>query len=183
MAGGRTGPCRAQSPDRFVAGFTQKHGDTYRNGELIFEEVKRGEIHSTGFDLNGGWSPLAAAQTSGRDVGAYVLCMVIADETDEAAMAKWESYRAGADVGALAWMYDQGAADKTADEGSTARHINLPEGAVNFNIGAFVGSYATVAALLDQAASIPGARGIMLTFDDFQAGIDEFGQHIQPLMT
>jgi len=50
--------CQAQSPDGFVAGFTQKHGDTYRNGKLIFEEVKAGEIHSTGFDLNGGWSPL-----------------------------------------------------------------------------------------------------------------------------
>jgi len=126
---------------------------------------------------------LQAAEDSGRDVGAYVLCMVIADETDEAAHAKWEAYRAGADVDALAWMYDQGAADTTATEGSTARHINLPEGAVNFNIGTFVGSYATVAALLDEAASIPGTKGIMLTFDDFLIGLDQFGQKIQPLMS
>lgn len=123
-----------------------------------------------------------AAAKTGRDVGAYILCMVIADETDEAAMAKWQSYRDGADVDALAWMSDQGAADKNAGEGSTARHINLPEGAVNLGIGTFVGSWETVAGLLDEAASVPGTKGIMLTFDDFEKGIVDFGEKIQPLM-
>lgn len=123
-----------------------------------------------------------AARKTGRDVGAYILCMVIADETDEAARAKWESYRAGADVDALAWMSDQGSADKTAGADSTARHINLPEGAVNLNIGTFVGSYETVAKLLDEAASIPGTKGIMLTFDDFEKGLVAFGDKVQPLM-
>ncbi|MEE4451627.1 pyrimidine utilization protein A [Novosphingobium resinovorum] len=123
-----------------------------------------------------------AAAKTGRDVGAYILCMVIADETDEAAFAKWESYRAGADVDALAWMSDQGSADTTAGADSTARHINLPEGAVNLNIGTFVGSYETVARLLDEAAAIPGTKGIMLTFDDFQQGLEDFGEKVQPLM-
>ncbi|WP_121118597.1 pyrimidine utilization protein A [Croceibacterium ferulae] len=123
-----------------------------------------------------------ATEKTGRDVGAYILCMVISDETDEGAMAKWESYRAGADVDALAWMSDQGAADKNAGAGSTARHINLPEGAVNMGIGTFVGSYATVAALLDEAAAVPGTKGIMLTFDDFEEGLVAFGEKIQPLM-
>ena len=125
---------------------------------------------------------MVAAEKTGRDVGAYVLCMVIADETDEAAMAKWKSYNDGADAGALAWMSDQGSKDTTAGDDSTARHINLPEGAVNFNIGTFVGSYATVAKLLDEAAAIPGTKGIMLTFDDFLIGLDQFGERIQPLM-
>jgi pyrimidine oxygenase len=125
---------------------------------------------------------VAAAKTTGRDVGAYVLCMVIADETDEKAMAKWLRYREGADMGALAWMADQGGQDTTADANATARHINLPEGAVNFNIGTFVGSYGSVAKMLDEAATIPGTKGIMLTFDDFLVGLDDFGQKIQPLM-
>ncbi|WP_179562982.1 pyrimidine utilization protein A [Sphingomonas sp. R3G8C] len=125
---------------------------------------------------------MQAAQKTGRDVGAYILCMVIADETDEAAFARWEHYRAGADVDALAWMYDQGQADTTAGSDSTARHINLPEGAVNFNIGTFIGSYANVARMLDEAAAIPGTKGIMLTFDDFESGIEAFGQKIQPQM-
>lgn len=125
---------------------------------------------------------VAAAEKTGRDVGAYILCMVIMADTDEAAMAKWQSYREGADMGALAWMADQGAKDVNAAEGSTARHINLPEGAVNLGIGTFVGSYASVARMLDEAASIPGTKGIMLTFDDFLIGIDDFGTKVQPLM-
>jgi pyrimidine oxygenase len=123
-----------------------------------------------------------ASAKTGRDVGSYILCMVIADDTDAAAQAKWKRYRDGADVDALAWMADQGGKDQTAGETSTARHINLPEGAVNFNMGTIVGSYATVARLLDEVATMPGVKGIMLTFDDFIAGIDMFGQKVQPLM-
>ncbi|MGJ4889420.1 pyrimidine utilization protein A [Bradyrhizobium sp. HKCCYLRH3099] len=125
---------------------------------------------------------LEAVAKSGRDVGAYVLFMVIADETDDAAMAKWQSYKDGVDVDALAWMADQGSKDQSAADSSTAKTINLPEQAVNFNMGTIVGSYATVAKLLDEAATVPGTKGLMLTFDDFIAGIDTFGQHIQPLM-
>ncbi len=125
---------------------------------------------------------LAAAAKTGRDVGAYVLFMVIADETDEAAMAKWNGYRAGVDSDALAWMADQGNKDTNADASSTAKSINLPAGAVNFNMGTLVGSYATVARLLDEVATVPGTKGIMLTFDDFIVGMDQFGQRIQPLM-
>ena len=36
--------------------------------------------------------------------------------------------------------------------------------------------------MLDEAATVPGMKGIMLVFDDFIAGIDAFGQRIQPLM-
>jgi pyrimidine oxygenase len=50
------------------------------------------------------------------------------------------------------------------------------------NQGVFVGSYATVAALLDELAEIPGLRGVMLTFDDFVIGMEQFGSRIQPLM-
>jgi hypothetical protein len=40
---------------------------------------------------------LAAAKAkTGRDVGSYILFMIIADETDEKAMAKWQLYRDGA---------------------------------------------------------------------------------------
>ena len=124
----------------------------------------------------------AAGEKTGRDVGSYVLFMVIAEETDEAAMAKWKSYKDGVDVDALAWMADQSAADTTASATSTARTIALPESAVNLNIGVLVGAYATVARLLDEAATTAGTKGIMLIFDDFLAGLDAFGERIQPLM-
>jgi pyrimidine oxygenase len=45
-----------------------------------------------------------------------------------------------------------------------------------------VGSYAHVAALLDELATVPGVKGVMLTFDDFLLGMDAFGERILPLM-
>jgi pyrimidine oxygenase len=123
-----------------------------------------------------------AAAKTGREVGAYVLFMVIADETDALAQAKWRKYQDGADVSALRWMADQGGKDANADTGGTAARINLPEGAVNFNMGTIVGSYASVARMLDEMEGVAGCKGIMLTFDDFLIGLDQFGQRIQPLM-
>lgn len=125
---------------------------------------------------------VAAAEKTGRKVGAYALFMVIADETDEAAQAKWELYKDGADTVALGWMGVQAAADKKADASSTAKSMTNPVSAVNFNMGTLVGSYATVAFLLDELDTVPGIAGIMLTFDNFLAGMDQFGTRIQPLM-
>lgn len=34
----------------------------------------------------------------------------------------------------------------------------------------------------DEAASVPGTKGIVLTFDDFLVGMEQFGQFIQPAM-
>jgi pyrimidine oxygenase len=122
------------------------------------------------------------AARTGRDVGAYVLFMIITGETDEAAMAKWNWYSEGADRIALGWMSDQASSDAAADSSSTAKTIALPEGAVNFNMGTLVGSYSTIAKMLDAAASVEGTKGIMLVFDDFLIGMEDFGQKIQPLM-
>jgi pyrimidine oxygenase len=124
----------------------------------------------------------AAAAKTGRKVGALGLYMIIADETDEAAMAKWNHYQDGADLGAITWMGDQAAADKHSGEDTNARRYALPEGAINFNMGTLVGSYATVARMLDELSTVPGMAGAMLTFDDFLQGLDDFGQKIQPLM-
>ncbi|MBP0464948.1 pyrimidine utilization protein A [Roseomonas sp. PWR1] len=125
---------------------------------------------------------LKAAEKTGRDVGAYMLYMVIADETDEAAFAKWDSYVAGADQEALAHLFGKAAEDKTASADSTAAAMTRAANPVNFNMGTLVGSYAKVAAMLDEVAAMPGVKGIMLTFDDFLKGMDDFGTRIQPLM-
>jgi pyrimidine oxygenase len=124
----------------------------------------------------------AAAEKTGRDVGSYPLVMVIADETDDLAQAKWQKYVEGADTEALAYLGFEASADKKADETSTARTIAMANSPINFNMGTFVGSYATIARMLDEAAAVPGTKGIMLTFDDFVIGMDQFGQRIQPLM-
>ena len=76
----------------------------------------------------------------------------------------------------------QAAADTKADSASTARSMTNPVSAVNFNMGTLVGSYETVARLMDELDTVPGVAGIMLTFDDFLEGMDAFGTRIQPLM-
>jgi pyrimidine oxygenase len=144
-------------------------------------------ILGTGVNTPKAFAPSAeqlvrATKETGRDVGAFVLFMVIVDETDEKAMAKWKHYNAGADAGALSWMAGQAAADVNADGSGTAANIALPEGAINFNMGTLVGSYASVARMLDEVDTVPGVKGVMLTFDDFVTGMDIFGTKVQPLM-
>ena len=125
---------------------------------------------------------LAHAAKTGRDVGSYMLYMVIADETDETALAKWQLYNEGADVGALAHLLGKVAEDTAWSDTSMAAAIQRADLPINFNMGTLVGSYARVAAMLDEASTIPGVKGIMLTFDDFLAGMDAYGTRIQPLM-
>jgi pyrimidine oxygenase len=123
-----------------------------------------------------------AVEKTGRDVGAYVLTMIVADETDEAAKAKWAHYHAGADNEAIAWLIASSKEDVTATVGSSAEHQSHPEGAINLNMGTLVGSYESVARMLDAMSEIPNLRGVLLTFDDFEIGVEAFGQRIQPLM-
>jgi pyrimidine oxygenase len=57
-----------------------------------------------------------------------------------------------------------------------------PTSAVNLNMGTFVGSYENVAKMLDEVATVPGVGGVLLTFDDFVLGMQNFGKYIQPRM-
>lgn len=123
----------------------------------------------------------AATAASGRRCGALALMMVIADETDAAAMAKWEHYVAGTDMEALAWRDSQAATDTKAEAHSTAGRM-VRSDRVPTNMLRLIGSYETVARLLDECAAIPGLQGAMLTFDDFLVGMEQFGTRIQPLM-
>jgi pyrimidine oxygenase len=125
---------------------------------------------------------MEAIARTGRHVTSYVLVMVIADETDAAAEAKWEHYKAGVDHEAVAWLGAQGAADTRSDAETNVRQLADPSFAVNLNIGALVGSYASVAHMLDEIAEVPGTEGVLLTFDDFVKGVEDFGTRIQPLM-
>ena len=122
-------------------------------------------------------------EKTGREVGAYILFMIIADETDEAARAKWQLYRDGKDEAALAWLTDQAAPNAKAGSANTnTTQLADPTSAVNLNMGTLVGSYASVARMLDEVASVPETSGVLLTFDDFVQDMEDFGQRIQPLM-
>ncbi len=126
---------------------------------------------------------VAAAAASGRQCGALVLTMIIADETDAAAMAKWEHYKSGTDYEALAWRDGQAAHDKKADKDATVgRFAQTTAQKLPTSQGVLVGSFARIAAMLDEMAAVPGVQGAMLTFDDFVVGMENFGTRIQPLM-
>ena len=124
-----------------------------------------------------------AAARTGRDVSCYALFMLITGETDAEAHAKWEHYKAGADQEALAWLARQGSADTRASGLTHAGYMMNPASNVNLNMGTLVGSHATIAAMLDEAATLPGLAGVMLVFDEFITGTQVFGERIQPLMT
>lgn len=123
-----------------------------------------------------------ATAKTGRDVKSYALFMIIADETEEKARAKWEAYKAGADQEALAWLGLQAAADTKSGGDTNVRQLADPVSAVNLNMGTLVGDFAQVARMLDEVASVPGTGGVLLTFDDFVQGTENFGEKIQPLM-
>ena len=88
----------------------------------------------------------------------------------------------GADQEALAHLLGKAAEDTAPSETSMAAAIQRSPSPINFNMGTLVGSYATVAKMLDEVATMPGVKGLMLTFDDFLVGMDAFGTRIQPLM-
>ncbi|MGQ3302069.1 pyrimidine utilization protein A [Reyranella sp.] len=137
-------------------------------------------------------TPTACAETvermqkiaagTGRDIATYALFMIITGETDAEAEAKWQHYKDGADLEALAWLTDQGSADKKSGADTNVKHMIDPKSAVNLNIGLLVGSHAKVARMMDEVATIPGLAGTLLTFDEFVSGTEIFGERIQPLM-
>jgi pyrimidine oxygenase len=126
---------------------------------------------------------VSANEEAGRDCGALILTMIIADETDDAANAKWEHYKAGTDLEALAYRDAQAEDDPSTDiYAQPNRRRILGTNKLPTNQGVLVGSYATVAKMLDELSTVPGVRGVMMTFDDFVIGMEQFGTRIMPLM-
>ena len=123
-----------------------------------------------------------ASSATGRTVATYGLFMIIAGETDEAALAKWHHYKDGADLEALKWLTQQSSADTKSGADTNVRHMSSEVSNVNLNIGLLCGSYASVAHMMDEIATVPGLAGVLLTFDEFVSGTEMFGKRIQPLM-
>ena len=127
---------------------------------------------------------VAATEETGRPCGALVLQMIIADETDAAAMAKWEHYDAGTDVEALAYRDEQAEDDPNKDPYSQAnKRRTLGVDKLPTNQGVLVGSLCLGRrACWMSWPRCPACSGVMLTFDDFVIGMEQFGTRILPLM-
>jgi len=102
-------------------------------------------------------------------------CFVIAEETADAAFAKWERYKAGADLEALARRASQAGADTSAGADSNINRFKAEGATLPANMVSFIGAHADM-------AQIDGVHGVMLVFDDYIEGIEKFGKFIQPLM-
>jgi pyrimidine oxygenase len=120
------------------------------------------------------------ATKAGRRVKALVWVTIIADDTDAAAMARWETYKAGTDLVALDWARKQASADATNDDPNSTKSRRLPPEPTPTTSMKLIGSYETVAHLLREIASTPGLTGVMLSFDDFREGIEMFGERVVP---
>ena len=123
-----------------------------------------------------------AQAKTGRDVGSYVLFMVIADETDEAAVAKWELYNDGADREAMALVGRPGRADATAATTSNTAPARRARGRGQLQHG-----HAGRLLRDGRADAGRGGRGARdqghhAGFDDFLEGLEQFGERIQPRM-
>ena len=135
------------------------------------------------------------AAAVGRAAGCLPLMMVCTDESREAAYARWAHYSAGTDYQALAYASGQASMDKAAaiSEKSSAHQLVVSAEERNIDpatftntacmgMGVLVGSYADVAALLDEAASIPGVSGLMVALADWENDTEKFCKHVEPLM-
>lgn len=199
---------KPSSPIKIIAA-----GQSPRGTQFAAEHAHYNFMGATGHNTphtfeKGALALKEAAEKTGRDVGAMVLFMIIAYDSDEEAQAKWKHYADGVDLEATSWVSGQAKTDTKAASSATASRISGSDNPVNckrpfdcfsmspiiisinsnpnlcllVNGGALIGSYETVARLLDEAAGLAGTKGIMLIFDDFLEGLDKFGKQIQPLM-
>jgi pyrimidine oxygenase len=122
----------------------------------------------------------AAAAKEGRRVNALVWVTVIADDTDAAAMARWEKYKAGTDLVALDWARKQANADAKNDDPNSTKHRRLPPVPTPTTSMKLIGSHETVARLLREIAETSGLTGVMISFDDFREGIEMLGERVVP---
>ena len=114
---------------------------------------------------------------------SYALFMVITGETDAEAEAKWELYKEGADLEALAWLVEQATADKNPGrrQQCAPRHRSRSRWSTS-TLACCWAPMPRWRSMLDEMATIPGLAGVLLTFDEFVSGTEIFGERIQPLM-
>jgi pyrimidine oxygenase len=125
-----------------------------------------------------------ATAVTGRDVKSLVLRMVVLDDTDEGARRKVDHYNAGSDREAIAYMSGNYALDKANKGASSQRFAEdfAKLKAIPDTGGLLAGSPRTVAAELNKLAAVAGTGGILMSFDDYHGGLDQFGQEVVPLL-
>ena len=126
-----------------------------------------------------------ATEDTGRKCGALVLTMIIADETDAAAEAKWEHYKAGTDHRGAGLARQPGRRtipSKDPFAGPNRRRTLGDEQAADQPGRARAAPMRKWRACWTRWRRCPASQGVMMTFDDFVIGMEQFGTRIMPLM-
>ncbi|TDN82308.1 glycoside hydrolase family 127 protein [Stakelama pacifica] len=55
---GELAACQAAQGDGYIGGTTVERDGKEVDGKIVYEEIRRGDIRTGGFDVNGGWVPL-----------------------------------------------------------------------------------------------------------------------------
>jgi pyrimidine oxygenase len=118
-----------------------------------------------------------ACATSGRRAGTLALTAVVAAPTDAEAQERYRWIVEGADLEAIANMGVQLQLDA---QGGASANALIAERSVWMGQTPIVGSYATVARELEHLERHGGAEGIMLSFPDWLADLEAFGEHVIP---
>jgi len=116
----------------------------------------------------------AMAQGSGRDVGTYALFTVVMADTDAQAQAIAEDYMAGGDIPALLGWKGAASTDPTGV------NVKKYQAEAFMGIPTIIGSPATVAEVLNGLARDTTIDGLLLTFPDFVADLERFGEEVMP---
>lgn len=123
----------------------------------------------------------------GRKVGTLALVTIIADETDEKALARAQAIVDGADKDALANVAASASMD--TNKGGTSTHFldgltaPLEEGNLVFmSFPVLHGSYESVAEQIATLEEDTGIGGMLMTFVDYVPDMKVFGERVLPLV-
>jgi len=139
----------------------------------------------------------AAADATGRSVGAYALHGIITAPTDREAVELTQHYLDGTDIGALEGLATMMSADargtmskEVLSKIATRPDVVLPEDGLAavvhgacFHTPQLVGSYERIARHLDALQTRAGMDGVVMTFPDFTTDVRAFSETVMPLMT
>lgn len=122
----------------------------------------------------------AQLETAGRAIKAYAALGIVIADTDEEAEALLRNYEQHPDMTAINYMVKQA----STDSGATSHNI------VNVDVGDMVrmstdflaGSPETIAAKLDEWATVEGVEGYMLIFPNYVEDIKRMGKEVFPRM-
>jgi len=121
-----------------------------------------------------------AARETGRKVQSVLLTSVILDDTDALAFRRAELYDAGTDVVAMRNRRAEYERDYTGvSSKQAAEHLKEEKAIARRGL---IGSPRTIAGRLNELAAVPGTGGILMSFDDYYGGLDQFGTEVIPLL-